>query len=58
LPEEEYQKLSSAERNQLALNRYWTRPKSNWQLGRDYERYIDYIYEADGYNVYYQGILE
>ncbi|MBM4141195.1 MAG: restriction endonuclease [Nitrospira sp.] len=58
LSEEEYQKLSTAERNQLALDRYWTKPKSKWQLGRDYERYIGYLYEAKGYNVYYQGILE
>jgi len=58
LSEEEYQKLSSAERNQLALDRYWSRPKSKWQLGRDYERYIGYVYEVNGYNVYYQGILE
>lgn len=58
LSEEEYQKLSTAERNQLALDRYWAGRKSKWQLGRDYERYVGYIYEADGYNVYYQGILE
>jgi len=58
LSEEEYKKLPSAKRNQLALDRYWTRPKSKWQLGRDYERYIGYIYEKDGYSVYYQGILE
>lgn len=58
LSEEEYQKLSLSERNQLALDRYRSRPKSNWQLGRDYERYIGYIYEADSFNVYYQGILE
>jgi len=58
LSKEEYQKLSTSERNQLALDRYWSRPKTNWQLGRDYERYIGYRYEADGYNVYYQGILE
>lgn len=56
--EEEYQKLSSAERNQLALDRYWSRPKSKWQIGRDYERYIGYKYEINGYSVYYQGILE
>lgn len=58
LSEEEYHNLSSVERNQLALDRYWSRPKSKWQLGRDYERYIGYVYEANGYNVYYQGILE
>ena len=58
LSKEEYQKLSPSERNQLALDKYWSRPKTNWQLGRDYERYIGYGYEANGYNVYYQGILE
>jgi len=58
LSEEEFHKLSSVERNQLALDRYWSRPKSKWQIGRDYERYIGYVYETNGYNVYYQGILE
>jgi hypothetical protein len=58
MSEEEYQQLSSAERNQLALDRYWAGRKSRWQVGRDYERYVGYIYEADGYSVYYQGILE
>lgn len=58
LPREEYERFSSAERNQLALDRYWSRPKSNWELGRDYERYIGYLYETKGYSVYYQGILE
>ncbi len=58
LSEEEYQKLSTVERNQLALDKYWTKNKSKWQIGKDYERYIGYIYESDGYNVYYQGILE
>jgi len=58
LAKEEYQKLLPSERNQRALERYWSRPKTNWQLGRDYERYIGYRYEANGYNVYYQGILE
>jgi hypothetical protein len=58
LSSEEYQALSTAQRNQLALERYWKAPKSKWQLGRDYERYIGYIYETQGYNVYYQGILE
>jgi len=58
LSEEEYQKLSLSERNQLALDRYWTKRKNNWQLGRDYERYIGYLFESRGYNVYYQGILE
>jgi hypothetical protein len=58
LSQEEYERLSTSERNQLALDRYWTRSKSKWQLGRDYERWIGYIYEDKGYSVYYQGILE
>lgn len=58
LPEEEYQKLSLIERNQLALDRYWKRKKSDWEIGRDYERYIGYLYEKDGYSVSYQGIIK
>lgn len=58
LSEEEYHKLSLTERNQLALDRYWTKRKNNWQLGRDYERYIGYLFEGKEYNVYYQGIME
>lgn len=56
LTEGEYQSLSTAERNQRALERYWTRRKSSWQVGRDYERYIGYLYEQKGFQVYYQGI--
>jgi len=58
LSEAEYQRLTAAQRNQLALDRYWSRRKSRWELGRDYERYIGYKYEVNGYHVYYQGILE
>lgn len=58
LTKAEYQKLSTTERNQRALDRYWARKKSSWQIGRDYERYIGYIYEHKGYAVYYQGIVE
>lgn len=54
----EYETLSVTERNQRALDRYWLKRKSPWELGRDYERYIGYIYESDGYRVYYQGIEE
>jgi hypothetical protein len=52
----EYEKLSVTERNQRALDRYWSKKKSSWEIGRDYERYIGYLYERDGYHVYYQGI--
>jgi len=52
----EYETLTITERNQKALDRYWSKKKSSWEIGRDYERYIGYLYEQDGYNVYYQGI--
>ena len=36
----EYQALGPAERNQRALERYISGQKSNWQIGRDFERFI------------------
>lgn len=54
----EYEKLTATERNQLALNRYWQKKKTSWELGRDYERYIGYLYESKGWKVHYQGIIE
>lgn len=52
----EYDKCTVTERNQLALDRYWKRKKTSWQIGRDYERYIGFLYEEDGWDVTYQGI--
>ncbi|TAK89574.1 restriction endonuclease [Patescibacteria group bacterium] len=54
----EYRKLSTTERNQLALDRYWSRPKSKWQIGKMYERYVGYTYESKGYEVEYVGIFK
>jgi len=54
----EYEKLPVSERNQLALDRYWTKKKRKWEIGRDYERHVGYLYEKDKYDVYYQGIIE
>lgn len=56
LTKEEWVALEPAERNQRALDRYWKAKKSRWQVGRDYERYIGYLYEQDGYEVAYYGI--
>ncbi len=56
LTREEWASLPSAERNQRALDRYWKAKKSRWQVGRDYERYVGYLYEHDGYDVSYYGI--
>jgi DUF2075 family protein len=58
LTKAEYEKLPRAEKFQLALDRYWSKKKTKWEIGRDYERYVGYLYETDGYNVYYQGIVE
>ena len=54
----EFHSLSSCERNQMALDRYRTRKKSPWEIGRDYERFIGYRYERQGYSVEYHGITE
>lgn len=56
LTREEYAALSPTERNQRALDRYWKAKKSKWQIGRDYERYVGYLYEEDGFEVNYYGI--
>lgn len=58
LTKEEFRKLSSQVRNQIALERYWKRPKSKWLLGRIYERYVGFIYEQKGYSVEYTGIFK
>lgn len=56
IPKAEYCKLPESERNQIALDRYLKSRKHPWQIGRDYERYIGYLYEIKGFEVYYQGI--
>jgi hypothetical protein len=58
LTKEEYHKLSATDRNQLALDRFWSRPKSKWLVGRMYERYIGYLFESSGYTVEYCGIFQ
>ena len=59
LTPEEYKKLSSIERNQMALDRYLrNRNKSKWAIGRDYEMYVGYLYEQAGYSIEYKGILD
>lgn len=55
---EEYRRLGSKQRNQLALDRYWQRPKSKVHIGRIYERFIGYCYESKGWNVEYTGIFK
>lgn len=55
----ELSRLSDIERNQLALDRYWesSRKRSAWTAGIQYERYIGYLYEEEGFEVEYHGAL-
>ncbi|WP_437399820.1 restriction endonuclease [Flagellimonas lutimaris] len=55
---DEYRNLSTAQKNQLALDRYKKRPKSKSLIGKLYERYIGYLYESQGYDVEYIGIFK
>lgn len=52
----EYEMLSPSERNQKALDRYLSSRKKSYEIGRDYERYIGYLYETEGFKVEYMGI--
>ena len=52
---EEYEKLNTADKYQLALDRWKTRKKSDWDIGIEYERFIGYKLECDGYKVSYIG---
>lgn len=56
MPRAEFDKLSTLERNQKALDRYLAYRKRPWEIGRDYERYVGYLYEKNGYKVDYIGI--
>ena len=56
LSKEEYERLNTCERNQLALDRYRnSHNKTKWQIGRDYELYVGYKYSLKGYSVDYFG---
>lgn len=51
-----YEALTPIQKLQKKLDWYWEKPnKTDWQIGRDYERYIGYLYEIKGWNVYYHG---
>jgi len=58
LTPEEYKSLPNSEKYQKALDRYWTKKKGKWEIGRDYERFIGYKYESEGADVAYHGIIE
>lgn len=48
--------LSRTEILQTALERYVNRKMSKSAVGKEYERYIGYLYEQQGYKVQYHGI--
>lgn len=58
LSPDEYDTLSNTQKWQLALDRYNNRSKTNWQLGIEYERYVGYTYEQQGYRVRYTGATQ
>lgn len=58
ISKEEYAQLSTTQRNQLALDKWKARRKSNVEIGRLYERYLGYLYEQDGWAVTFIGALE
>lgn len=55
LSPEEFRELSASEKCQRSLDMYIKKKKSSWQIGREYERYIGYVYENKGYSVEYFG---
>jgi hypothetical protein len=57
LSPDEYASLPTAEKYQLALDRYGRREKTHWEIGRDFERYVGYVYEQKGYSVTYYGAI-
>lgn len=56
----EWSALPPTERNQLALDRYWqgSRRRTAWVAGTQYERYVGYKFESQGFDVEYHGALE
>jgi HJR/Mrr/RecB family endonuclease len=58
LSKDEWAALASAERYQLALERYLHSRQTPWQVGRDYERYVGYLREQAGCTVTYHGIVK
>lgn len=54
----DYDQLSTAERNQLALDRYLGGTLGPAAIGKLYERYLGLLYERDGWKVEYHGIVK
>ena len=54
----DYDHLPTAERNQLALDRYLNGALGPTAIGKLYERYIGHLYEGAGWTVEYHGIVK
>lgn len=55
LTKEEYEQLDSVSKGQLALDRYNHRHKTRWEIGLEYEDFVGYEYEKQGFSVEYKG---
>lgn len=53
----ERKNLDIYERWQLALERYKKRSRTDWEAGIDYERFVCFEYEKQGYKVVSNGVL-
>lgn len=52
----EWANLTEVQRTQLALDRYWEyRQRNAWAAGIQYERFVGYSYEENGFDVVYHG---
>lgn len=58
LSKEEYSALDPNVREMLALERYISRKKTNWEVGIEYEQYVGYQCERRGYRVEYTGATQ
>lgn len=50
--------MNIMQKSQIELDKYWSKKKTNREIGINYERYVGYIYEEDGYKVKFQGALK
>lgn len=58
LSKEEWDKMDTDTRNQLALDRYKKKNKSNWVIGIEYEMYVEYVLRENGYKTIPHGSLK
>ncbi len=58
LDPDEYKGLSDWQKSDLALRRYLDRSHSQLEIGRMHERYLGYLYEKEGWEVQYRGLID